>query len=88
MYIKMNECMTTLLRTGYIVCLASLGAPHSRMETLPPPPPPPIPRTADTLKRLNETEKLLKQRVETAYIDLELSAKAKDEGNEAFKAQK
>ncbi|KAL6773689.1 HOP1 [Auxenochlorella protothecoides x Auxenochlorella symbiontica] len=45
-------------------------------------------RTADTLKRLNETEKLLKQRVETAYIDLELSAKAKDEGNEAFKAQK
>lgn len=45
-------------------------------------------RTADTLKRLNETEKLLKQRVEAAYVDLELAAKAKDEGNEAFKAQK
>lgn len=40
---------------------------------------------ADTLKRLNEAEKLLKEAREAAYIDQGASDKEKDEGNAAFK---
>ena len=45
-------------------------------------------RSADTLKRLNETERALKQAMEEAYVDMGLCTEEKDKGNEAFKAQK
>lgn len=45
-------------------------------------------RNADTLKRLQDTEKALKEKQEQEYVNLELSAEEKDKGNEAFKAQK
>lgn len=44
-------------------------------------------RNADTLKRLHEAEKALKESKEAAYINLELSLQEKDKGNEAFKLQ-
>jgi len=45
-------------------------------------------RVADTLKRLNETEKQLKEKTEQAYINMDISAEEKEKGNEAFKANK
>eukprot|EP00882_Tetradesmus_deserticola_P003191 GHRQ01003382.1.p1 GENE.GHRQ01003382.1~~GHRQ01003382.1.p1 ORF type:complete len:345 (+),score=190.36 GHRQ01003382.1:139-1173(+) len=42
-------------------------------------------RTADTLKRLNEAEKTLKEQTEAAYVDMALSTQEKDLGNAAFK---
>lgn len=45
-------------------------------------------RNADTLKRLNEAERTLKDKREQAYIDLELAAQEKDAGNLAFKEQR
>lgn len=45
-------------------------------------------RNADTLKRLQDTEKLLKERTEEAYVNLDLSNEEKEKGNQAFKEQK
>eukprot|EP00798_Chlamydomonas_sp_ICE-L_P007949 gene7949-1165_t len=42
-------------------------------------------RNADTLKKLQETEKLLKDKIEQAYVDLELADEEKEKGNTAFK---
>ena len=44
-------------------------------------------RSADTLKRLNETERALKKSQEDAYVDMALCTEEKEKGNEAFKAQ-
>lgn len=45
-------------------------------------------RNADTLKRLQETEKALKEAQQAAYINLDLSAEEKEKGNAAFKEQR
>lgn len=45
-------------------------------------------RNPDTLKRLQEAEKALKDKKENEYVDLELSGRAREEGNASFKAQK
>eukprot|EP00775_Hariotina_reticulata_P012626 gene12626-12756_t len=45
-------------------------------------------RSADTLKRLNEAEKALKEQREAAYINMDISSREKDLGNSAFKEQK
>ena len=45
-------------------------------------------RNADTLKRLQETEKALKEQREDEYIDADKSAAEKELGNTAFKQQK
>ncbi|BDA49920.1 Hsp70-Hsp90 organizing protein 1 [Coccomyxa sp. Obi] len=45
-------------------------------------------RNADTLKRLNEAEKKLKEEQVKAYIDLDISNKEREAGNQAFKDQK
>lgn len=45
-------------------------------------------RTADTLQKLNETQKKLKERREKDYIDLDKAAEEKDLGNTAFKEQR
>jgi stress-induced-phosphoprotein 1 len=45
-------------------------------------------RNADTLKRLQEAEKALKEQTEEAYIDTDKSSEEKELGNAAFKAQK
>ena len=45
-------------------------------------------RNAETLKRLNETEKALKEANEAAYVDLDLCSEEKEKGNAAFKEQK
>ena len=45
-------------------------------------------RNADTLKRLHDTERALKESREAEYVDLEQSNAEKDKGNEAFKLQK
>lgn len=45
-------------------------------------------RSADTLKRLNETEKALKEANEAAYVDMDLCSQEKEKGNAAFKEQK
>ena len=45
-------------------------------------------RSADTLERLNNAERALKQAQEEAYVDMEICNEEKDKGNEAFKAQK
>jgi stress-induced-phosphoprotein 1 len=45
-------------------------------------------RNADTLKRLQEAEKSLKEKTEEAYIDIDKSVEEKELGNAAFKAQK
>lgn len=45
-------------------------------------------RNADTLKRLQETEKALKDAQQAAYINLELCAEEKEKGNQAFKEQR
>eukprot|EP00879_Flechtneria_rotunda_P009158 GHRR01009588.1.p1 GENE.GHRR01009588.1~~GHRR01009588.1.p1 ORF type:complete len:493 (+),score=199.13 GHRR01009588.1:1014-2492(+) len=42
-------------------------------------------RTADTLKRLNEAEKALKERKEQEYINMDISSQEKELGNTAFK---
>eukprot|EP00210_Caulerpa_lentillifera_P000134 g129.t1 len=44
-------------------------------------------RNAETLKALQDTEKILKERKEQDYINLELSVQEKEAGNEAFKIQ-
>eukprot|EP00793_Prasinoderma_coloniale_P003985 PRCOL_00006826-RA len=44
-------------------------------------------RTADTLKRLNDTEKAIKTRDETAYLDDDKAEEARQLGNDAFKRQ-
>lgn len=44
-------------------------------------------RNADTLKRLHDTERALKEGREAEYVDLELSNAEKDKGNEAFRLQ-
>ncbi|QRW16272.1 stress-induced-phosphoprotein 1 [Rhizoctonia solani] len=43
-------------------------------------------RTPDILNKLRDAEKLKEERVKQAYIDPELSAKAREEGNAQFKA--
>ena len=43
-------------------------------------------RTADVLKKLQELEKVKKQKEKEAYKNVELADKAREEGNEAFKA--
>ncbi|KAH7343514.1 chaperone [Rhizoctonia solani] len=43
-------------------------------------------RTPDILNKLRDAEKLKEERVKQAYIDPELSAKAREEGNTQFKA--
>jgi stress-induced-phosphoprotein 1 len=45
-------------------------------------------RNADTLKRLNEAEKALKDKTESEYINMDLCGEEKDKGNAAFKEQK
>ncbi|KAL4437043.1 hypothetical protein ABPG75_004182 [Micractinium tetrahymenae] len=45
-------------------------------------------RNADTLKRLQETEKALKDAQQAAYINLDLSSEEKEKGNLAFKEQR
>jgi len=45
-------------------------------------------RNADTLKRLQDTEKALKDKKEEDYVDLELCGEAKEKGNAAFKEQR
>jgi len=45
-------------------------------------------RNADTLKRLNETEKALKDATEAAYVNMEICSEEKEKGNAAFKEQK
>ncbi|KAK9823595.1 hypothetical protein WJX72_004113 [[Myrmecia] bisecta] len=45
-------------------------------------------RNPDTLKRLNETEKKLKEAKEAEYINMDLASQEKDKGNEAFKEQR
>ena len=44
-------------------------------------------RNADTLNALRDAERILKDEQEKAYVDLEISAKEKEAGNEAFKLQ-
>lgn len=44
-------------------------------------------RNADTLKKLQETEKLLKERTEAAYVNLDISNEEREKGNQAFKDQ-
>ena len=39
-------------------------------------------RNADTLKRLQDTEKLLKERTEEAYVNLDVSNEEKEKGNQ------
>ena len=45
-------------------------------------------RNADTLKRLNETERELKERTKKAYLDPAKADEAREKGNELFKEQK
>ena len=45
-------------------------------------------RTADTLKRMNETEKALKEAKAAAYLDPALGEEARERGNALFKDQK
>lgn len=45
-------------------------------------------RNPDTLKRLQDAEKALKNKNEEEYIDVEKSSEEKDKGNAAFKEQK
>ncbi|KAF5831022.1 hypothetical protein DUNSADRAFT_13691 [Dunaliella salina] len=45
-------------------------------------------RNADTLKKLNDTEKIIKERKEQAYINMDLCNQERDKGNEAFKGQR
>ena len=40
-------------------------------------------RNPDTLKKLNETEKALKQRKEQEYINVDLSNEEREKGNQA-----
>ena len=44
-------------------------------------------RNADTLKRLHDAEKALREQQAAAYVDADLSAEAKEAGNAAFKRQ-
>jgi stress-induced-phosphoprotein 1 len=44
-------------------------------------------RSADTLKRLNDTERALKKAQEDAYVDMGLCTEEKEKGNAAFKLQ-
>ena len=44
-------------------------------------------RNADTLKRLNDTERALKKAQEEAYVDLALCVEEKEKGNDMFKKQ-
>lgn len=39
-------------------------------------------RNADTLKKLQETEKLLKDRTEAAYVNLDVSNEEREKGNQ------
>ena len=39
-------------------------------------------RNADTLKKLQETEKLLKERTEAAYVNLDVSNEEREKGNQ------
>lgn len=39
-------------------------------------------RNADTLKRLNEAEKLLKEQQTKAYINLDISNEEREKGNQ------
>ena len=39
-------------------------------------------RNADTLKKLQETEKLLKDRTEAAYVNLNVSNEEREKGNQ------
>lgn len=39
-------------------------------------------RNADTLKRLQDTEKLQKEQAEAAYVDLDISNEEKEKGNQ------
>lgn len=45
-------------------------------------------RVADTLKKLNDAEKLLKDRKEQAYIDVDKCNEEREKGNTAFKEQR
>lgn len=45
-------------------------------------------RSADTLTRLNETEKMLKEKKEAEYINMDICVEEKEKGNDAFKQQK
>jgi hypothetical protein len=45
-------------------------------------------RNADTLKRLQETEKAVREAAQAAYIDLDISSQEKEKGNAAFKEQR
>lgn len=44
-------------------------------------------RNADTLKRLQDTERQLKEQTEAAYVNLDVSNEEKEQGNKAFKEQ-
>jgi stress-induced-phosphoprotein 1 len=44
-------------------------------------------RTPDILNKLRDAEKLKEERAKQAYIDPELSAKAREEGNALFKVR-
>lgn len=41
-------------------------------------------RNADTLKRLQDTERLQKEQTEAAYINLDVSNEEKEKGNQVF----
>ena len=43
-------------------------------------------RNADTLKRLNDTERALKEQREKAYVNLDLSNEEKEKGNQVRRA--
>mmetsp|Transcript_40369 Transcript_40369/g.89645 ORF Transcript_40369/g.89645 Transcript_40369/m.89645 type:complete len:579 (+) Transcript_40369:115-1851(+) len=45
-------------------------------------------RNADTLKKLNDAEKMLKEKREREYINMDLCNESKDKGNTAFKDMK
>ena len=45
-------------------------------------------RNADTLKRKDDTERLIRERAVRAYLDPEKAERAREEGNELFKLQK
>lgn len=42
----------------------------------------PVCRNADTLKRLQDTEKLQKEQTEAAYVNLDISNEEKEKGNQ------
>ena len=70
-----------MLRELWEACARASAGPHRC-------PSPALRRNADTLKRLQEAERALREAQQEAYIDMELSGVEKEKGNEAFKEQR